>query len=125
MKKHLIRWFAATMVALLMTGVAVTPISAVSMEADPITQLSRARWWPGDPNPEPGTEAWLQLHGSTTTSDPTVARRCAVQALAGAIIPGGIDAAVHKWILKGVFSVSSFALSFSISWCYGYFTCIV
>lgn len=29
------------------------------------------RWWPGNPNPYPGTEAWLQQHIDDSSSDPT------------------------------------------------------
>ena len=40
-----------------------------------------ARWWPGNPNPEPGSEAWLQLYGYKTPGNPTIARKCALEAL--------------------------------------------
>lgn len=78
-------------------------------------------WWPGDPNPEPGTEAWLQLHGNVTTNDSTVARRCALEAVGSSIAPSSI----YSWVAKGAFSVASFGLAFGIDWTYNYWKCII
>ena len=38
-------------------------------------------WWAGNPNPEPGSEAWLQAHYNFKPGDQATMRRCFVEAL--------------------------------------------
>lgn len=82
------------------------------------------RWWPGDPNPQPGSQEWLWTHASYTTSSSAKAKKCGLKALKGAVIVGGVDRAVEKWVLKAIFNVGTFAASFGLSFAYGYYTCL-
>ena len=113
---------AALLASTLCICVPLAPINAKSVEAS-LTAV-QPRWWPGDPNPRPGSEAWLQQHASVKPGNMEVARRCALQALA----PSGIGAGAGEfisWLTKGVWTVGSFAQSFGISWVVGYFDCII
>ena len=80
-----------------------------------------ARWWPGNPNPEPGSEAWLQLYGYKTPGNPTIARKCALEALGGSFGASSIA----SWIAGGTFTVLNFARTFGASWAVGYLACII
>lgn len=80
-----------------------------------------ARWWPGDPNPTPGSEAWLQLHGHTAPKDSKLARKCAVEALGGSFNLSSIS----SWIAGGTWTVLNFSRSFGIGWTVAYFECVI
>ena len=79
------------------------------------------KWWPGNPNPAPGSEAWLQLYGYTAPSDATTARKCAIQALGGSFNP----ASIASWIAGGTYTVLNFARSFGAGWAVAYFSCVI
>lgn len=82
------------------------------------------RWWPGDPNPQLGSQEWLWTHTSYTTPSSAKAKKCGLEALKGATITGGAQRAVEKWLLKLAFNVGSFAASFGIGFAYSYYTCL-
>ena len=74
------------------------------------------RWWPGNPNSFPGSEAWLQQHINYSSEDPVKARECLVEAFG----PAPLGASAIEWILGGTFTVASclktFGLNNAIEW---------
>lgn len=120
--KPLVRLSSISFAAVLFVNVPLAPIDAKSIEA--ATTVNQPNWWPGDPNPQPGSEAWLQLHASVKPGNMEVARSCALQALA----PSGVGAGAESfitWLYQGVWTVGSFAASFGLNWTVGYFDCII
>lgn len=89
-------------------------------------KISRKRRWPGDPNPKPGSEAWLQMYGYTAPGDSETARKCAIKALKNStsFSPSTLKD-ISKWLSKKKFSVYSFALSFGVDFVYYYFKCVL
>lgn len=79
------------------------------------------KWWPGNPNPAPGSEAWLQLYGYTAPKNVETARRCAVEALG--IAPTA--SSLISWLAKGVYTVSSFCRTFGADFVGNYFSCVL
>ncbi|MBF0579390.1 hypothetical protein IM774_06285 [Erysipelotrichaceae bacterium RD49] len=108
--------------AILFVSVPLSPINAKSIEASPT--INQVNWWPGDPNPRPGSEAWLQQNTNVRAGNMEAARRCGLQALAPAGIGAGADT-FYIWLMQRVWTVGSFARTFGISWVVGYFDCII
>lgn len=105
----------------LLFGLPATPICAQQINTS--GETASPNWWPGDPNPQPGSEAWLQQNANVRASDMTTARKCALEALIGSGIGSSSDAFI-SWLGRGVWSVGSFAQSFGVSWVVSYFYCI-
>lgn len=105
----------------------ISPISAIettqSEDVEIGGQAVSPRWWPGNPNPVPGSEAWLQNHMYLPAPSAT-ARRCAKSALTGSVVTGGITAGVEKWIIKGILTGASFGASFGIGYIVSYTQCV-
>lgn len=105
----------------------IVPVSAMDNEntvnENPSTEISTF-WWPGNPNPIPGSEAWLQQHGGIKAKSSAKAKACGIKALKDAFIPGTAEAAIGTWLLKQVFSVTSFGLSFGVNAAYNYYQCV-
>ena len=70
---------------------------------------------------EAGSEACLQLYGYKTPGNPTIARKCALEALGGSFGASSIA----SWIAGGTFTVLNFARTFGASWAVGYLACII
>ena len=74
------------------------------------------RWWPGNPNPFPGSEAWLQQHIDYSSGDPTKSRECLIEAFGF----GSLTGEALSWLAAGTFTVASLLKSFgtgiAISW---------
>ena len=109
--------WAACLSALLFVGVPLAPISMTRIEAKAIEIVPT--WWPGDPNPKPGTEAWLQQNAHVGPGNMELARRCAVQAGIGAGSRLLID-----WLYTGVWTLESFVMTFGRDFAVDYFMCI-
>lgn len=84
-------------------------VKAATVEKEEPTENSgdpEPRWWPGNPNPFPGSEAWLQQHIDYSSGDPTKSRECLVEAVGTKDL--GADAL--SWFatsaLAGVFTVT-------------------
>lgn len=104
-----------------------SPISAIENTQSKIValgeQVASPRWWSGNPNPIHGSEAWLQNHMYLPAPSAT-AKRCAISALTGTAVDGGLYADVEKWILKGVLTGVSFGASFGIGYMVSYTQCL-
>lgn len=108
---------AACLSALLFVGVPLAPISMTRIEAKAIEIVPT--WWPGDPNPKPGTEAWLQQNAHVAPGNMALARSCAVKA--------GVNATstvLTSWLSSGVWTLESFVITFGLSFGVVYFDCI-
>ena len=87
--------------------------------------LPQARWWPGDPNPQPGSQEWLWTHATMKPNTATKAKKCAINALLLGGFKGSAESAVVTWITKGIFTLGSFAATFGIGFAVDYFSCIL
>ena len=113
---------AACLSALLFVGVPLAPISMTRIEAKAVE--IGPTWWPGDPNPKPGTEAWLQQNYYVGPGNIELARRCALQAL----LPAGIKAGSKSliiWLANGAWHLGSFAGTFGLKFAVEYCSCIL
>lgn len=89
----------------------------------PSTEISPF-WWSGNPNLITGSEPWFQQHGGMKAKSSAKAKACGIKALKDACIPGTAEAAIGTWLLKQVFSVTSFGLSFGVNAAYNYYQCV-
>lgn len=87
--------------------------------------LPQARWWPGDPNPQPGSQEWLWTHAQMKPGSPTKAKKCAKQALIKGGFTGSAESAVVTWMLGNVFTLGAFAATFGVGFSVEYFNCII
>lgn len=83
------------------------------------------RWWPGDPNPQPGSQEWLWTHATMTPGTPTKARSCAIEAITVGGLGNSALSKVSSWIAREVFTVASFASSFGVGAAINYLQCIL
>lgn len=92
----------------------------------PSEQLT-TRWWPGNPNPQPGTEDWLYQNYSKNlgnNASQVVAESCALSALVGGSFTAA-EATIGTWVKGKKFSLGSFVLTFGIGAASGYAQCLV
>ena len=82
------------------------------------------RYWAGNPNPAPGSEAWLQQYGYIAPKNVATARKCAKSALGWNAAGAALSAKVEQWLKHSV-SVASFVRSFGISFALGYLQCVL
>lgn len=118
LKKVLILTFSLVLFA----GLA-TPISAETNNQSSGDKTEESgptpRWWPGNPNPLPGSEAWLQNHMYLPAPSVT-ARRCASSALIGTSLTSGVGA----WITRGPLTAFSFGATFGAGYLISYTLCV-
>lgn len=123
MKK--LKMLSLMILSVCMFSFSVLPITA-GTESDNEETYNRTvepRWWPGNPNPPMYSEAWFQQNPSFGTTDPTVARQCAGEALFGSLGSGATNS-IGTWLARGVWTVGSFG-SFFGGFIFGYGTCVV
>ena len=101
------------------------PVCAESIDFKEGTQEVSPNWWPGNPNPQPGTEDWFFQHPNYGSNAPDpVAKECGYQAIVDSLlVPSGI-AAFNTWYLKKKFDLYTFGLSFVAEVTYNYATCL-
>lgn len=86
--------------------------------------LIQPRWWPGNPNPQPGTEEWFFQHPDYgPKGDSQIAQKCAIEALFPSLGSSALSE-ITIWIAKGVFSVGSFGISFGSGFVVSYGVCV-
>ena len=87
--------------------------------------LIQPRWWPGNPNPQPGTEDWFFQNPTYGTNSPDpIAKECGKKAIYDALMPSlAIDAFV-TWYAKRKFDLYTFGLTFVAEVTYKYATCL-
>lgn len=104
----------------------VTPISAETNNQSSKDKTEESgptpRWWPGNPNPAPGSEAWLQNH-LYLPAPSAKAKTCALQTLGGSVA-GATTVTVGKWIANGVLTAASFGLWFGMQYIASYTYCV-
>lgn len=105
----------------------VSTVVTVLAEGDfPPSEQPTTRWWPGNPNPQPGIEDWFFQNQNYGSNAPIAfSRDCAMQALKDALIPGGTAEAINYWLLKKAFSVGSFGVGFGVGYMYSYGACLM
>lgn len=82
-------------------------------------------WWPGNPNPQPGTEDWFFQNPSYGSSAPDpVAKQCGYDAIVDALLPSAVEEAFMNWYLKKQFDIYTFGLSFAVNVTYNYAVCL-
>lgn len=99
------------------------PVS-ISAEEPEDTEVT-PYWWPGNPNPQPGTEDWFFQNPTYGTNSPDpVARECGKKAIYDALVPSlAIDAFI-AWYAKRKFDLYTFGLSFVVNVTYNYAACL-
>lgn len=81
-------------------------------------------WWPGNPNPQPGTEDWFFQNPTYGGNAPDpVARECGKDAVFDALLPNSA-AAFAKWYALRKFDLYTFGLSFAANVTYNYAICL-
>lgn len=99
-----------------------TPIYANTIDN---TNIATPNWWPGNPNPQPGTEDWFFQNPSYGTNAPdAVARRCGQEAIFDALVPAAAEEAFVMWFAKKAFDIGTFGLSFVANMTYNYAMCL-
>lgn len=77
------------------------------------------RWWPGNPNPEPGSEAWLQNH-MYLPAPSEKARSCAYSTLINTTLTSGVSA----WLSRATLTAYSFGITFGAEYLVSYALCV-
>lgn len=80
-------------------------------------------WWPGNPNPQPGTEDWLFQHYS-----PNLGSSAPKSTVSACLVAIGIDlskAAVKAFFESGKWTLSRFVSYFGIALAESYATCLI
>lgn len=91
------------------------------------SSLIQPRWWPGNPNPQPGTEDWLYQNyspnlGSSASS--SVAEDCSLSALIG----GGVSVTsntLKNFISGKKYTLAIFITYFGVGYAEGYAACLI
>ena len=88
------------------------------------TQEVSPNWWPGNPNPQPGTEDWFFQHPDYgSNAEPHQADKCAQKAFDDAYIYNMTES-IAVWVVTGSFSLAAFATAFGTSYAISYATCL-
>ena len=123
MIKKLLSYFAV--LSLFVMCASSTNVYASSNDANTNNDvLIQPRWWPGNPNPQPGTEDWFFQHpdyGKNATK--LQAEECGKSALIGATT-SLVVAGFATWLSGGVFTVALFAKTFGEGLVGTYGTCL-
>lgn len=83
------------------------------------------KWWPGNPNPQPGTEDWFFQNPTYGTSSPDpIAKECGKEAIYDALVPSLAIEAFATWYAKRKFDLYTFGLTFVAEVTYNYATCL-
>lgn len=97
------------------------PVSAKETNEPVRGDKISARWWTENPNPAPGSEAWLQNHYSKTPPGKK-SKECGIKALTG-LFTGSLLNTVAQTLEKIPMTPLSFALAYGAEYLISYTMC--